>query len=98
LAILGASDLAEIAAICALDLGITIAAVVDPQCKTVRFVGVPVAKSFDAVGDSIDAALVADIMTAPQTIKAAIAHYGAARVLVPGLLSPRAADQPGGAG
>ena len=93
LAILGASDLAEIAAICALDLGIALTAVVDPQCKTVRFVGIPVARSFEAVDDSVDAALVADIVTAPQTIRAAIAHYGAERVLVPGLLSSGAAER-----
>jgi DNA-binding MarR family transcriptional regulator len=97
LVILGASDLAEIAAICALDVGITITAVIDPQCEMVRFVGIPVARSFDAVNDAVDAALVADIMTAAKTIKAAIAHYGAERVLVPALLSPPAAEHLRGA-
>ena len=97
LVILGASDLAEIAAICAFDVGVTIGAVVDPQCKTVRFVGIPVAKSFDAVSDPVDAALVADIMTAPRTITAAIAHYGAERVLIPSLLRLPAAQRRRGA-
>src|SRR5258707_12750788 len=46
IAILGVSDLAEIAAICALDTGITIAGVVDPDSDLPRFVGVPVAKVF----------------------------------------------------
>ncbi len=42
IAILGMSDLAEIAAICALDCGITIVAVVDGQSELSSFVGVPV--------------------------------------------------------
>src|ERR1700749_5120195 len=64
IAILGVSDLAEIAAICALDLGITIAAVVDPQTELVRFAGVPVVKSLDDVTTPVDAVLVTDIKNA----------------------------------
>ena len=40
-ALAGKSDLAEIAAICALDAGITIVAVVDPEASEGRFVGAP---------------------------------------------------------
>src|ERR1700704_4647095 len=42
IAILGVSDLAEIAALCALDTGIAIVAVVDAQSELERFAGVPV--------------------------------------------------------
>jgi DNA-binding MarR family transcriptional regulator len=95
IAILGASDLAEIAAICALDLGITITALIDPQSDMVRFVGVPVAKSFDAIDGLVDAVLVAETRATPDTIDAAIARYGAERVLTPELLGLRPAERRG---
>jgi DNA-binding MarR family transcriptional regulator len=86
IAILGASDLAEIAAICALDTDIVIVAVVDPHCELSRFAGVSVVKSLDDIADSIDAVLVADIKDARKTIERAIARLGAERVLIPELL------------
>jgi DNA-binding MarR family transcriptional regulator len=97
LAVLGVSDLAEIAAICALDGGITIVAVVDPRSDLSRFVGVPVVKSLDAVAADCDGALVADITTARETIAAAAALLGADRVLVPDLLRPPGAKRRGDA-
>jgi DNA-binding MarR family transcriptional regulator len=93
IAILGASDLAEIAAICALDLGITITALIDPQSDLVHFVGVPVAKSFDAIDGLVDAVLVAETRATRDTIDAAIARYGAERVLAPELLGLRRAER-----
>src|ERR1700694_1871385 len=45
IAILGVSDLAEIATICALETGTVIVAVVDPQSELARFAGVTLAKS-----------------------------------------------------
>jgi DNA-binding MarR family transcriptional regulator len=95
IAILGASDLGEIAAVCALDVGITIVAVIDPQSDRDRLVGVPVAKSFDEIDSLVDAVLVTDIKTTRGTIDAAIARHGAERVLVPELLGLRAAEQRG---
>src|SRR5205085_12061587 len=47
--LIGVSDLAEIATICALEQGITIVAVIDPKAKSERFVGAPVVASIDAV-------------------------------------------------
>src|SRR5215469_4987423 len=41
-ALIGVSDLAEIATICALEQGITIAAVIDPNKNSDRFVGTPI--------------------------------------------------------
>jgi DNA-binding MarR family transcriptional regulator len=87
IAILGVSDLAEIAAICALDTGITIAGVVDPDSDLPRFVGVPVAKVFDDVEGSVDAVLVTDSRTTRATAAAAVARFGADRVLIPQLLA-----------
>jgi DNA-binding MarR family transcriptional regulator len=95
IAILGASDLAEIAVICALELGITIAALVDPQSNMVRFAGVPVAKCFDDIDGLVDAVLVADARVTRDMIDAAIARYGAERVLAPELLGLRPAEQRG---
>jgi len=91
-AILGASDVAEIAIICALDLGITIVAVVDPESAIDHFIGVPVAKSLDGIDGLIDAVLVADIKAPRETIDATITRYGPERVLVPALLGPRTVE------
>ena len=93
IAILGVSDLAEIAAICALDRGITIAAVVDPQSDLRSVVGIPVAKSFDDIDGLVDAVLVTDIRATRKTIAAAIARHGVDRVLIPALLGAREAEQ-----
>jgi DNA-binding MarR family transcriptional regulator len=92
IAILGVSDLAEIAVICALDLDITIAAVVDFQSKADRFVGVPVKKSFDSIDSSVDAVLVTGINAEREAIAAAVKQYGAERVLVPNLLGTLRGD------
>jgi len=94
-AILGVSDLAEIAVICALDLDITIAAVVDVQSEADRFIGIPITKSFDAIDSSVDALLVTGFNAPRETIAAAVERYGAERVLVPDLLGMRAAGTRG---
>jgi DNA-binding MarR family transcriptional regulator len=86
IAILGASDFGEIAAICALDVGIAIVAFVDTQFTTDRFVGSPVVESLDEVDGLADAVLVADMRATRKTINAALARYGADHVLVPDLL------------
>jgi DNA-binding MarR family transcriptional regulator len=92
IALVGVSDLAEIAAICALESGVAIAAVVDAQTEQKRFVGTPVYASFDAVPAAFDGVIVTDLKTAEETFKAAAARLGAERVLAPALLgvSPRA--------
>jgi hypothetical protein len=95
IALVGASDLAEIAAICALDVGIAIVAVVDSQSTADRFVGAPVAKSFEEIDGLADAVLVTDMSATRKTIDAAIARYGVERVLVPDLLGLGRAGQRG---
>jgi DNA-binding MarR family transcriptional regulator len=96
-ALLGVSDLAEIAAICALETGMTISAVVDPSSTLTRFVGVTVVPSLDEIVDQIDAVMVTDIRTARETAEEAALRLGAGRVLVPSLLGVRIGDQRGDA-
>jgi predicted transcriptional regulator len=89
IAILGVSDLAEIAAICALDSGLTLTAVVDAEASQARFVGLPVLRSFDEVSERVDAIIVTDLKATRTFVDSAIAHFGADRVFVPALLAAR---------
>ncbi len=86
-ALAGVSDLAEIATICALESGVTIAAIVDPQAREQSFAGVPVVRS---LGELVfDAVMITDIRRARETTEAAIREFGANRVIVPALLDVR---------
>jgi hypothetical protein len=95
IALLGVSDLAEIATICALETGIKIVAVVDPQCALKKFVGVPVLASLDKVGDQVDCVVITDLKAAQETAKVAVERFGASRVLIPNLLGVRINDDRG---
>jgi DNA-binding MarR family transcriptional regulator len=86
IALLGVSDLAEIATICALEQGITIVAVVDAKARSDRFVGAPVVASIDAVASDFDALVITDLQATPETLKAALSALEAERVFVPALL------------
>jgi DNA-binding MarR family transcriptional regulator len=97
IAVLGMSDLAEIAAICALDCGITIVAVIDAQSELPRFAGIPVKPSLNKIRDEADAVLVTDMKNTMTAIKAATALFGAERVLVPALLGIRGPTKNAGA-
>jgi DNA-binding MarR family transcriptional regulator len=97
LVLVGKSDLAEIAAICAADGEAAIVAVVDPACDADRFLGVPVVASFDTIVVPFDAVVVTD-MTAPRDSYArACQQLGADRVLVPELLRVSISQQGGAA-
>lgn len=93
IALLGASDLAEIAAICALDSAIAIVAVVDGKCEGARFAGSPVVRELDVVADAIDAAVVTDMQSADATRRLAAGRLGTERVLIPALLVVRPEKQ-----
>jgi DNA-binding MarR family transcriptional regulator len=84
--LVGVSDLAEIAAICALEHGLTIVAVVDPASSRTRFIGAPVVNSLAGVGADFDAVLITDLHATRELVEAASAQVGASRVLVPALL------------
>jgi DNA-binding MarR family transcriptional regulator len=87
--LLGGSDLAEIAVICALDCGIEIAAVVDAKSEAQMFAGVPVQREVDDVGGLIEAVLVTDMSDTAATIEAAVERFGAELVLVPAVIDVR---------
>jgi DNA-binding MarR family transcriptional regulator len=97
IALLGVSDLAEIATICALDSGVKIVAVIDPSSALRRFAGAPVAPSLDGLEEPVDAVLVTDMREADATARAAVSRLGADRVLVPDILGVRLSDMKGAA-
>jgi DNA-binding MarR family transcriptional regulator len=86
IALIGVSDLAEVATICALEQGITIVAVVDAEATRDRFVGIPVVRSLDAVPGGFDALVITDLASTRETMKAALTALKAERVFVPVLL------------
>jgi len=88
-ALLGVSDLAEIATICALEQGVTIAAVVDAKCTSDRFVGTPVVPLLDAVPGGFDALVVTDLQATRESVQAVVDQLDADRVLLPTLLGIR---------
>jgi DNA-binding MarR family transcriptional regulator len=89
IALMGMSDLAEIATICALEPGVSIAAVIDPKTNSDRFVGTPIVASIDAVPGGFDALVVTDLGATRETVKAVRGTLEAERVLIPALLRLR---------
>jgi DNA-binding MarR family transcriptional regulator len=89
IALVGVSDLAEIATICALERGIEIVAVVDPHSTLSRFVGVPVYASFEEIEAKIGGVVVTDLTTASKTFATVTMCFGHDRVLAPTLLGLR---------
>ncbi len=88
-ALAGVSDLAEIAAICALEQGIAIVAVVDAKSASERFVGTPVVQSVAAVPGGCDVLVVTDLQATREFVAALADQIDAERVLVPALLGMR---------
>jgi DNA-binding MarR family transcriptional regulator len=93
LVLAGKSDLAEIASICALESGVSIVAIVDANAEGDRFLGLPLASSFDDVNEDFDAVAVTDLASARQTCEQAITRFGQDRVLIPELLRVRLDNQ-----
>jgi Winged helix-turn-helix DNA-binding len=88
-ALAGASDLADIVRICALECGIEIVAIVDPAASAATMAGIPLAKSFDDVVAPFDAVLLTDLVDSSETLRTVIERFGAARTFVPNLLGLR---------
>jgi DNA-binding MarR family transcriptional regulator len=88
-ALVGVSDLAEIATVCALQQGIAIVAVVDAKAKSDRFVGRPLVPSIDAIPGGFDALVLTDLETTPETLKTVLNTVEPERVFVPALLGLR---------
>jgi DNA-binding MarR family transcriptional regulator len=93
--LLGQSDLAEIAALCAIEQGVTVAGLVDAENDAKHFMGGPVFKDIGAVDVPFDAVLITDFKNARSTCEAAIERHGIERVLVPDLLRVRIRQQGG---
>jgi DNA-binding MarR family transcriptional regulator len=83
--LVGASDLAEIAAICALDSHLSIAAVVDGMTKVPRIAGLRIVQSFASVGGEYDGVVITDLNHPQQAFEDAVANLGAERVLAPSM-------------
>jgi DNA-binding MarR family transcriptional regulator len=79
----GASDLAEIATICAISEGVQIVGVVDPHSTQARFVGLPVLATFDLISGEFDAVIVTDLGSASEAYAEAVARFSADRVFAP---------------
>ena len=88
-ALIGVSDLAEIAMLCALEQGITIVAVVDANCESTPFVGTSVVKSIAAVPGGYDALVVTDLQATRESVQSMVNQLDSDRVLVPALLGIR---------
>ena len=81
----GASELAEISTLCALETGIEITAVVDAACAAKRFIDLPVASSFDMAG-AFDGVIITDRFTPQESFDRAVQALGSQRVLAPSVL------------
>lgn len=88
-ALAGVSDLAEIAAICAVESAVKIAVVVDCRSDRSSFIGIPVVSSFDAIEANVDGVVITDLETTAKTMEAALGRFDSDRVLIPTLLRPR---------
>jgi len=84
IALAGRSDLAEIAALCALEQGVAIVAVVQPDSEQDRYVGLPVVRRFADV--AADAVLITSLADVAKLWDEAAVCFGADRVYVPKLL------------
>lgn len=97
IALLGISDLTEIAVICAPDSGVIIVAIVDSNSERDQFIQLPVVKSIDEISGRVDAVVVTDLRIAPEAIEKAVTRFGRERVRIPDLLGPAGTGQEGAA-
>ena len=93
----GMSDLAEIATLCAIEQAITIVGLVQSDAEQSQFIGLPIFSDFNAVSAPFDSILITDVNNARETCEAAVVHFGFERVLVPELLRVRIRQQDGAA-
>jgi DNA-binding MarR family transcriptional regulator len=85
--LVGASDLTEIAILCASERGITVDAVVDEGVTKAKIIGVPVAPNLDALTRPPDGFIVTGIQNAQALCDGLVEAQGEDRVLVPAILS-----------
>lgn len=93
LALIGVSDLAEIAAICAIESDIALVSVIDPASKLDRFVGLPVVRDLADIDGKIDGVVMTALIPSPAIdalAQRARVTLGEEAVLVPQLLTRKA--------
>ena len=88
LVLVGKSDLAEIAILCAVEAGAVVVAIVDAKSED-RFVGIEVVGSYADVKGGFDAVIVTDVAGAQVSHDLAVEAVGCDRVLAPALLGLR---------
>ena len=96
LALLGVSDLAEIAAICAIESDVSLVCAIDPSRQSVRFVGLSVVEEFDAIDGQVDGVVVTALIrsaTMTTLIEEARARFGVDAVLIPDLVGLRSPEK-----
>ena len=85
LALVGASDLAEIMILCAHEYPVEIVGITDPTAGQEKFLGLPVVPMLKKLG-TVDAVVITDL-TDPQAAYAALAeHLPSERILTPAIL------------
>jgi hypothetical protein len=89
LGLAGKSDLAEIAILCAAEVGAAVVAIDDPRSEVGRFVGVEVVASYSDIKIGFDAIIVTDVACAQDTYEQAVEARGKDHVLAPALLGLR---------
>lgn len=100
LILVGRSDMAEIALVCALHHPLRIVALVDEGAEGGQrtFAALQLVSQIGAVAEPFDGALITDITDAQATYDLAVAELGAARVLVPDLIAQGIAAPTAGGG
>lgn len=92
----GQTDLAEIAALCAIERGIEILGTVQKITRKQEFLGVPGFADFDEIPWPFDAVMITDVIRPRETSDEAISRFGLDRVLIPDLLRIRIKQANGG--
>jgi predicted transcriptional regulator len=85
-AIVGTSTLAEICAICAMERGIRIKAIIDPDSTDQHRLGLPLHRDFSAVMGIVGGAVIADLEHTGRARDLAESVLGAERVAIPPFL------------
>ena len=85
--LVGATEVAEISMLCAIERGVTITAIVTPEQTGETFVGFPLFDSLEAVPFPFDGIIVTDIKRAAEACREAYSRFGKERVLIPSLLN-----------
>jgi DNA-binding MarR family transcriptional regulator len=87
-ALVGHSELSEIAILCAMDNGVTVIGVVDASAVPCTFASIPVVNDFAEIAD-VDLAVLTDLRTPQATYERTVARFGNGRVIAPAILGIR---------